>query len=198
MIYVLPGMGADSSMYRGEWRALENCTFLDWPDYRGETTLTAIAQRIVDGAGVRDGDAVVGHSLGGMVACEIARSRKLSRLILMGSATRKEEISSVLALLHPLADYTPFEFLQKAAARLPGELAEMFSRSQADFLRATCLAIFRWEGLDAGTAQPYRIHGKSDRVIPCPRQHVHCVLEGGHMIPVTHATDCVNFIRSLK
>jgi pimeloyl-ACP methyl ester carboxylesterase len=196
MIYVLPGMGADSSMFRHEWRELENAAFLDWPRYGGETSLTELARRIVEENGIADGSVVVGHSLGGMVSCEIAQLRKLNRLILMGSASQKEGVSSLLAALHPLAAHTRFELLQSLLARLPSELTSMFSRSNPEFIRAACKAIFEWNGLPRHTICPTRIHGRMDLVIPPPPE-VDCLLNGGHMIPVTHAAECVQFIRSV-
>lgn len=196
MIYILPGMGADSTMYRNEWRQLPNATFLDWPPYLGETSLAEMARRIVDDHGIAEGSVVVGHSLGGMVACEIALLRRLRRLILVGSASRKEGVSSLLAALHPLAAHTPIELLQSLLGRLPGELAVMFSRSNPEFIRAACKGIFEWNGLPPHAIRPLRIHGRLDLVIPPPGE-VDCLLNGAHMIPVTHAAECVQFIRSV-
>ena len=183
-------------MFRDEWRGLESAVFLNWPRYQGEASLTELARRIVDENRISDGSVVVGHSLGGMVSCEIARIRKLRQLILVGSASRKEGVSHLLAALHPLAAHSPIEFVQSLMARLPGDIAGMFSRSDPAFVRAACKAIFEWEGLQPDVIRPKRIHGRHDRVIP-PPPDTDSILDGGHMIPVTHATECVKFIRSV-
>jgi pimeloyl-ACP methyl ester carboxylesterase len=114
----------------------------------------------------------------------------------MGSARRKEEISRLLAVLHPLAAYTPFKLTQAIAQKFPGDLFKMFARSDPDFIRATCRAIFEWEGLDESRITPRRIHGRDDQVIPMPPE-ADLILDGGHMIPLTHARECVAFLRSL-
>ncbi|MEX0774245.1 MAG: alpha/beta hydrolase [Phycisphaeraceae bacterium] len=194
MFYTLPGMGANNRMYGGAWRTLPECVFLNWPVHRGETSIASIARRIVDDAGIADGAVVIGSSLGGMVACEIARLRKLNALVLVGSATRKEEISRFLGAIHPLAGLAPLEFVQRAAGKCPGELTGMFNVSDAAFIRAACRAIFAWEGLDSAAIAPLRIHGRRDRVIPLPAD-AHCVIDGGHLIAMTHAEACVEFIR---
>lgn len=72
MTYLLPGMGADGSMFAGPWRTLADAVFVDWPVYRGERTIREVARRVVEEQGIKDGDTVIGASLGGMVACEIA------------------------------------------------------------------------------------------------------------------------------
>jgi pimeloyl-ACP methyl ester carboxylesterase len=192
---VLPGMGADSRMYSGAWRSLPNAVFVDWPEYRGETTIAAVAERVVQQIGIAHGDLVIGSSLGGIVACEIARVRTLKALVLIGSAVNKEEISSLLAVLHPIADFAPLNFIQSAAGKVPGELAEMFRDVQPDFIRAMCRAIFAWKGLENSSVKLIRIHGKRDRVIPLPPK-VDLVLDGGHLIAMTHAAECVLHLRT--
>lgn len=196
MIYIIPGLGADSTMFRDDWRELEGAVFLDWPRHQGEASLAAFARRLVEENRIADGSVVVGHSLGGMVSCEIAQLRRLKRLILVGSASRKEGVSSLLAALHPLAAHTPVEFVQSVLAKLPSELTGMFCRSDPAFMRAACRAIFEWKGLPSHVIQPLRIHGRHDRVIPPPAE-VDALFEGGHMIPVTHAAECVSFVRSV-
>ncbi len=195
MIHVLPGMAADHAMYPAPWHTLPESQFLDWPAYAGEDSITAIAARVADEAGVRDGDIIIGTSLGGIVGCEIARLRRLGGLFLVSSAKRKEEISGLLAALHPLAQLAPVEFIQRAAGKIPHELAATFSRSHAGFIRAMCRAIFEWEGLDETRIAPLRLHGKSDPVIPLPAG-VQKIVDGGHLIVRTHATACVDFVRS--
>ena len=99
----------------------------------------------------------------------------------------------MLRILSPLIGFDPLEFIQRAAGKMPGELMQMFEASQADFIRAMCAAIFKWDGLDEQVITPLRIHGRSDRVIPLP-ERVDLVLDGGHLIAMTHAEECVRFL----
>ena len=193
MIYALPGMGADNRMYPGPWRSLTNATFLDWPAYKGEDSIEAMGRRVAEEARIPDGAVLIGASLGGMVACEIARIRRVRELFLVGSAKNCLEINGVLNRLHPLIEHTPLEFFQSCAARLPREVTQMFGGSEAAFIRAMCHAVFEWLGLDGSLAKPLRIHGRHDRVIPLPRD-VNLVIEGGHLISMTHAQQCVDFV----
>jgi len=177
------------------WQRLPNARFLDWPVHRNEKSITEIAARVISDAGIEDGDTVIGSSLGGIVGCEIANAVFLKNLILISGAKNKTEISGLLALLHPLARLAPFEFIQISAGKIPSELTQMFSHSQASFIRAMCDAIFNWSGLDENRIKPLRIHGTHDRVIPLPAQ-VDLALDGGHLIAMTHPEDCVQFIRA--
>jgi len=193
MIFVLPGMGADSSMFTGAWRQLPDAVFIDWPPYAGETTLVEIAARVIQTYAIADDAVVIGTSLGGMVACEIANQRRLRRLILIGSATRPAEINPLLTALQPLARFAPVNALHWSAPSVPGELATMFSRAQPDFLRASIRAVFQWPGIATSLPPPLRIHGRRDLVIP-PPPSPDLLLDGGHLIALTHARECCDFI----
>ena len=146
-----------------------------------------------DSYDITDGDVLIGASLGGMVACEITRIRKISCLYLIGSAVSKEEISTLLAALHPLAQIAPLDWLRISAGRIPMETAQMFASAEPSFVRAMCAAIFKWEGLGTSTTKVIRLHGRHDLVIPPPKS-VDLLVDGGHLISMTHAAECSEFI----
>ena len=196
MIYLLPGMGADHRMYAAPaWHTLPQARALDWPAHGGETTITDIAARVIADAQIRDGDVIIGSSLGGIVGCEIANQMRLRALVLIGSAQSPDEISKLLAVLHPLAAVAPLELIRTATAKLPGELCEMFASSEARFVRAMCRTVFTWAGLRSERIRPCRLHGRHDRVIPAPAV-ADLLLDGGHLVAMTHASECVSFLRS--
>jgi hypothetical protein len=194
MIHALPGMGANQRMYPAPWRALPDFVAHDWTPYAGEESLAEVAKTMCEQKGIRDGDILIGASLGGMVACEITKLRQIPRLILVGSAVRQEEINTLLAILRPFARVAPIEWLQFSAAKFPSDLAQMFSEGDASFMRAMCAAIFAWDGLGDSETKIYRIHGKHDLVIPPPPK-ADLLLDGGHLISLTHARECVEFIK---
>lgn len=188
-------MGADSGMYAGAWRTLANARFIDWPDFQGERSLEEVADRLIRLYKIPDGAIVAGSSLGGMVACEIARLRSLEHLVLIGSAKKKEEVGDLLRGLHSLVDLAPLPFIQQVSGKIPTDITRMFSQAQAPFIRAMCRAIFEWRGANEASARILRIHGSHDHVIPLPAD-VDLILEGGHLIAMTHPEACVAFIQT--
>ncbi len=194
MIHVLPGMGADQRMYPGPWRSLPDCNFIDWPDYGQERTINALARRVIATEHIQPGSVLIGSSLGGMVACEIANLISIERLVLIGSAKSKAEIGGLLRLLHPLVDLTPLSLIQKAAGQWPGVIAQMFKDRDPAFIRAMIKAIFIWDGLQPHGLKVFRIHGDRDPVIPAPPEVDH-LLHGGHFVAMTHADECVELVR---
>ena len=195
MIYLFPGMGADRRMYPGPWRSLKPRTCIEWPSYAGETSIADLAKRIIADHKITAGDLLVGSSLGGIVACEIAKITPVVGLVLVGSARSKDEINRLVSLIHPLINLAPLRFAQRLAASVPGDLTQMFSDSQPVFIRAMCRAVFDWDGLGDVSVDLLRIHGRHDKVIPLPKGVQH-VLNGGHLLAMTHAQECVSIIAS--
>jgi pimeloyl-ACP methyl ester carboxylesterase len=152
-----------------------------------------LAKRIVASENIRSDDLLIGSSLGGIVACEIAKITPLAGLVLVGSAKSKDEISRFVALAHPFIKWTPLRFAQRLAESVPSDVAQMSTEAEATFIRAMCRAIFDWEGLGNHHVNLLRIHGRMDHVIPLPEGVQH-ILNGGHLIAMTHAKECVEII----
>ena len=182
-------------MYPAPWSSLPDFVAHDWLPYSGERSLTEVAVAMCAVRGIHDGDTLVGCSLGGMVACEITKIRRIPTLYLVGSATHKEEVGGLLTILHPLARAAPLDWLKLVAGKIPGEVARMFAGVEPAFIRAMGEAMFVWEGLGATPTKVYRIHGRHDFVIP-PPEKVDLLLDGGHLIAMTHAQQCVEFVRA--
>lgn len=195
MIHALSGMGGDHRLFPGPWTTLPDFRAHDWMPDQGERTIPEVAAAMCDFCQIRDGDSVVGASLGGMVACEIARIRKIRRLILVGSATSPTKINGLLSLLRHLAGITPWRWLQAGATRIPTRTVQMFSRNDPKFLRAMCAALFEWKGIHETVMAVIRIHGVHDRIIR-PPAHADLFVDGRHMISLSHAIHCVEFIRA--
>lgn len=189
-------MGANARMYPNPWDTLPGFVAHDWPKHRGERTLREIAQAVSETYSIKDGDSLIGSSLGGMVACEVTKIRKIDTLFLVGSATRREEVNRLLAFLHPLANVAPIDWLQFSVGKAPVELAQMLTGVEASFIRAMCGAVFQWNGLGDTSVRTVRIHGRNDLVIPPPPQP-DLLLEAGHLIALTHPKECTEFIRAL-
>src|SRR3990172_11672079 len=195
MIYALPGMGADSAMYPQPWPTLPGITLVEWPAYAGEESIAAVARRIIETERIPEDAILIGSSFGGFVACEIAKHRRLRRLVLVGSAIRKEEINGLLRFLHPLARVAPIKATQRFLGRLTGDIPRMLSRNEAAFVRAMCRATFEWPGLEQGLIEPLRLHGRRDLLIP-PSADADLLVDGRHMIAMTNAAECVEFIKA--
>jgi pimeloyl-ACP methyl ester carboxylesterase len=195
VLHALPGMGADHRMFPAPWAGLAGFRAHDWSGHAHTRSIPELAESVCRQAGIQDGDVLVGASLGGMVALEITRLRRIPAVFLIGSAVHPAEIRPIPADLHPLIEVVPLRFARRAAAMFPGELMQMFADSDPGFIRAMCRAIFRWRGAPATTTRIHRVHGRGDLLI-APRTRVDLLLEGRHALALSHASECVHFVRN--
>ncbi|MCA9052331.1 MAG: alpha/beta hydrolase [Planctomycetaceae bacterium] len=195
MLYLLPGMGADASMYAGPWRRLRDVRCVDWPPYAGERTLSELAQRMIEVYGISPDDEIGGTSLGGMVALELVRRLGQPRVLLLSSAVSRREVNPLLRMLSPLIPIAPFGLAKAIIGRSRRASATMLRRSNPRFLREMCRAVVNWEGCPGPCGGVVRIHGDRDWMIRCPPD-AHKVAGAGHLAVLTHAEQCVQLVET--
>ena len=193
MLYLLPGMGADASMYSGPWQRLPNVKFVDWPPFVGESTLSELGQRMIDVYGVSADDEIGGTSLGGMVALEMAKQLGQRRVLLLSSALSPREVNPLLRLLSPLTPIAPLGLAKSILGRSRRASAAMLQRADTRFLRAMCRAVIRWDGYAGPTDGLVRIHGNRDWMIRCPAS-AHHIDNAGHLAVLTHPEESVRLV----
>lgn len=191
-------MGANASMYDLLWKELSfEINFLNWPKYNGEKTYATTAERIIEEYGIKDGDVVGGSSLGGMVATEIARQRKLKAVVLIGSAITKEEVRSLLSLLAPLSAITPISLIQLLVGKHDHIITKMFAEADPEFIRAMCQYLPQWSGVNDAETPLFRLHGQKDQLISCSMNGSEIVPNAGHLLAITHPKECGKFLNKI-
>ena len=198
--FVLPGMGADSSMYGPEYKKIENIIFVDWPDYKKERSIKQVAERVVELYQIKDGDIAGGSSLGGIVAAEISKFVKLKKLFLIGSSLSSEDLNPKIKWLSRYAGTPPVKSIQAATGvvsifmnKRNRNLIDMFRRTDNKFIKAMVKAMGEWDGCPDPECDVYSIHGGKDRVIIADPNSV-IIDDAGHTIVMTHGKQVVDFI----
>ncbi|MFC1735541.1 alpha/beta fold hydrolase [Candidatus Hydrogenedentota bacterium] len=197
--FILPGMGATSSMYdllRSEVNFEVN--FIDWPEYHGETSYAEVAGRVIEEHQISYGDIVGGSSLGGMVALEVAKIIRPEAVVLLGSAVNRHEIQGILSVLSPIAVVTPVSFIQTLVGKRNNLIAQMFSESDPEFIRAMCLHLPSWLGYSGPLESIFRLHGRRDHVIPCPDAGSEVIESAGHLLAITHPKESGAFLENAR
>ncbi|THB73892.1 MAG: hypothetical protein D6B25_14325 [Desulfobulbaceae bacterium] len=197
--FILPGMGANTLMYpQQNYQHLSDVTFINWPKYSGEASLSQVAESIINLHGINEEDIIGGSSLGGMVSIEIAKRANCRKVILIGSATAPDFINPLLQKLSNFAHLTPIKLVQiftgKVNLYTHSELFSMFEGAEENFIKAMCKALFKWEGLGSYNGAVAHIHGESDLVIFPPDDDVEIIPKGGHLISMSHADIVAKFI----
>jgi pimeloyl-ACP methyl ester carboxylesterase len=172
--------------------------FLEWPKYSDEKTFTELALKIVQENNIQEGDIVGGSSLGGMIAIEIAKQKKLKAVILIGSAISRNEIQGILTLLAPLAFTAPISLIQLLIGKYDNIVTKMFASTETEFIRSMCQYLPKWLGIVEGLAPIFRLHGQNDHIIPCPSIDCEIIKGAGHLVAITHPKECAYFLNKLN
>lgn len=133
--------------------------------------------------------------MGGMVALEIAKQVPVSAVLLIGSAREPGEIRPLLRQLAPYVGLAPIPLAQVLAGKSGGEVGKMFEAVPADFIRHSCVALARWEGVGELACPVHRLHGECDWVIPCPKSGATVVKGAGHLVGMTEAQVCAEWVQ---
>lgn len=90
-VFLIPGLGADKRIYKNIKLNNANITYTDWFEPEPDDTLSSYAQKLIDQYHITAGSVVIGNSLGGMIAVEIANKIKLKNVVLISSIKTVDE-----------------------------------------------------------------------------------------------------------
>lgn len=197
--YILPGIGADATMYGPAFKNVQDVQCLDWPIYHNEKSIKDISIRIIREYNIDSSDIVGGSSLGGIVAAEIAKNVEVKKIVLIGSTLTAENISPILKKLSVLSEIVPIHLIQAFAGKASlidkNNLLKMFSTVDSAFIKAMCKAVFEWEGNPLPQCDYSHIHGAKDFIIYPPKTGAKIIDDGGHLIALSHEEEVAEFIR---
>jgi len=151
------------------------------------------ANRLIRKYLINQNDIMIGSSLGGMVGLEIANIVGLRKVYLIGSAINPSEISFISKSLMPFASKPIVKISQFISSFSKDIIQQMYAKSETDFIVSMSKAILNWQGFNGDSNIVARIHGKKDYFISCPA-NCEIIDKGGHLIAISHARECVDFI----
>jgi len=190
---MVAGLGADSRLYKNVvlpdgFEAIPT----DWLLPANDDTLTSYAQKIVNHYDIKPNDIVIGNSLGGMIAVEIAKQVKLSKVILISSIKTISEAPAYFKVFRSVPVYKAIPqklmtnagvFIELVFGRMaPADLAlfkSMLSNSSPVFLKWAMHAVLYFNNQDE-ILNLYHIIGDKDLVFPYKKiKNPTAIVKGG-------------------
>lgn len=206
-IYLLPGMGCDARLFERLHLDGYEVVKLEWPSFGSKDSLADIAGRMSADVRYTEPHVLVGVSMGGMVAQELALLTNPDKVVLISSWTGPQEwpmhvrFGARLGLHRIIRDWTmraswPVKRLmdprEEAVDRL---LWDMAVKQTARQLRNGTGAIMRWKG-SRWTGPLVRIHGDKDIVTPLRFPVDHLIKGGQHVMILTKADEVTACLRT--
>ena len=196
-IYLIPGLGADASLFDQYEFPGYRLQVVDWIAPQQQESLVSYAQRLALTIPETE-PMLLGVSFGGMIATEISRQKSGASVILLSSVSCYDNIPRLVqwAAASGLIKWLPNRLLQRPgwiAGKFFGitspegkqQLTQILRNTPPGFTRWAVQAIGRWRGKKADAVKLH-IHGSSDLVLP-PRGKVDHLLSGGHFIVFENA-----------
>lgn len=191
-LYLLPGLGADRRLFGKLDLPGHELHFLDWPPMPAGSSLGDYARELSKRMDSTRPHAIIGVSMGGMVAQELAAITKPERVIIVSSWKGPQEMPMHIRMLrgtHPERMLAP-AFMKHALSIVrwqmgiekPDEIAlfdELVKAHPIDQLKVQLNACLSWEGPASRPAHLIHIHGDDDRLMPIGSITGAQVVQGG-------------------
>lgn len=211
-LFLLPGLGYDCRIFdKMDWKGYE-VVRLNWIEPQRGESLHDYALRLFAQAGNPEPPyTLIGHSLGGIVAQEIASVRPVDRVILISSLKSSQELPSQFRWVRRLRLH---KFFTKGGSirtvRYWGKnqgfptqadqemFKDMVGQHSNFYLQWALQSLCRWQSPSLpSTTQLFHIHGKKDKTLPPKRiqDPVTWVENGTHMMVYHQAERIEKFIR---
>lgn len=209
-VYFISGLGADKRVFNNIvlQKGFES-EFLNWINPEKDETLESYSLRLAQKINFSESFALVGLSMGGMIAVEIAKHYKVDKLILLSSVPK----SSELPRLYRMSMYFKFHKMLPVAVFKSASLLKWFFNvdtpenkilmkqivkdADTNFIKWALNAIVLWKN-DVVPGSLYHIHGDHDFLLPLRNTTATHIIKGGsHMMVLNKAKEVSLLINNI-
>ncbi|MCW5942323.1 MAG: alpha/beta hydrolase [Fimbriimonadaceae bacterium] len=207
--FMLSGLAADHRLFEEQIREFPHLRTPSWIRPRNGESLPEYADRFARWLNIQPGSIIGGYDFGSMVALEMARRPwirdMIGGVVLVSGIRSRREVPGTLKLKAKLAGFVNDEKLRKKVVRhasrfcsneplskkMRSRLVEMAERCDLEFLRWAMNESAGWRfsnpATELGDLPLLQIHGRQDRFVAPPAGST-VLVEGGHLIAMTHAS----------
>jgi pimeloyl-ACP methyl ester carboxylesterase len=204
-IYLIAGIGADTRIYNNiEFPESNDIIPIDWIEPHKTDTLESYAQKLIYQYDIKPNSIVIGNSLGGMLAIEIAKKINIKKVILISSIKTINEAPWYYTVFKRLPVYkiipgnvfTSLGLLIKPVfGKMKAEdlwlFKDMLKNTSPKFLKWAMGAALNWDNKII-LPNVFHIHGDKDRAFPLGKINDATILKGGTHIMIFDKAKQIN------
>ncbi len=207
-VYLLPGVACDRRLFEKFELPGHDLFPLDWPRIEPNHSLADIARTLSERIDRSKPHVLLGVSMGGMVAQELALLTDPRKVILVSSITGPQEWPALLRnsrrfRLHNLitnftmhATWPIRQWWNKGDPEIAKILFDMAVKQTAQQIRVSAGAILRWKG-SQWKGPIVRIHGDRDTLLPLRFPVDHVVKGGSHVMMITRPKEIARIVQQV-
>lgn len=211
-VYLIPGQGSDARIYKNLHfdTILYKPVYLNWLMPEAGESLHDFAMRMGALIDATEPFSIIGVSLGGMVASELAESLHPAHVILISSAANAQELPPQYHIQQkiPVYKWVPGSWLKQASyiAQPVFEpdrkweketCVNMLHAKSPVFLERTVAMIIQWDK-ENSASNIVHIHGDADNTLPIKYVRADYIIHGGsHMMMLTRTNEIAPIIFSV-
>jgi pimeloyl-ACP methyl ester carboxylesterase len=194
-IYFISGLAADKRMFKYiQLPAGYEAVFLNWIEPLKKESLRQYAIRLATGINTAEPFVILGLSMGGMMAVEIALRHQPVATILVSSLYSHKQLPRKIRWVSALGvhRWVPISFLKSAsvvkrfftteATADKMMLKQIIKESNTTFIRWAITAMVEWRN-EVLPNHLYHLHGTKDNILPIRYVNpTHTIEKGGHLM----------------
>jgi len=202
-LYLIPGLGADHRLFGKLDLSGHTVHYLDWPPMPAGSTMKDYAAALALQVDTTRPHVLIGVSMGGMVAQELAALTKPVKVIIISSWKGPEEMPRQIRMLrgtHPERMLTPMILKQtlplarwQMGIDSPEDVAlfdQLITVHSIDQLKGQINACLSWSGPSEPVKGLVHIHGDKDRLMPIANvKEAHVISGGSHFMVFNKAQE---------
>lgn len=200
--YFISGIAADGRLFRRiRLPAGFEAVYLNWIKPFHDESLENYSVRLAEKINVHEPFVLVGTSLGGIVATEIALKYKPLAVIIIGSVPVVSQMPGYFRIAEKLKLYkiipgSLYNISAKVKHYFTREdpedkkiIIQMISETDPAFIKWGIQAVLQWRNTEIPQSL-YHIHGTRDEMFPYTyTSPTHTILKGDHVIVITRADE---------
>jgi pimeloyl-ACP methyl ester carboxylesterase len=203
-IYLIPGLGADGRMYAPQLKVLPNAEVLEhMKPLKGET-LIDYAKRLSAKVDTSHPFILVGTSLGGIIAIEMAKFIDPAKVILISSVKHRGELPAWMRAMRYLrlhrivtgkvfvwfSSSTIKKLVTRRESSVTSLLIDMHRDANPDFVVWAINEVINWNGAKDYDLNTIHLHGTRDILFPHRNiENATFITGGSHVMVLTQSQD---------
>jgi pimeloyl-ACP methyl ester carboxylesterase len=205
-LYFISGLGADSRVFKHiQVPEGYEVVYLDWIPPVASESLSHYAYRLAESIDTKEAFGLVGLSMGGMIASEIAKIYHPVTTILLSSIPVNSSMPAYFNWAYKLRLHklVPIRLLKSASIWKRGLapdsaedkhiLRQVIRDTDPAFVRWAMGAILTWKN-DSLPPNYWHIHGSRDEILPLKYTYPTHIIEGGNHLMIMNKAEELNRI----